>query len=778
VARAAASIAAAFAITSAATGCGGCGGCGKGGNDPSPVPAKTAATAGTAPASAGGGGNPSGASGVRAAIDPVARLEDCLLGHKGTLLDLGDASMRARFGASAARADMEIVERGGATWTRFRGSTVSMTFHATASEVGPNDPTWIEARVRGISARSMSVYMNGKPIGAAPLAKGEDKLVIERATSNLLVDGTNEVTLHFNGSTRGSTEAFAEIDWIHIGNGEPDPSYAAPTRADVMTNTTLGGVAKQAISLRAPGFLRCNGWLPEGGTVDLSIAVAGAGDAEIEVRRLVDRATPLILKRIHVAPGATWTHETMPLGDVGKGGTVGALEIAAVRASKGTRVLIGEPRVLASPVPPYVPPAPSRGVVLVVMGQLAPRALAIHGGPLVLPELGAIVEEGIVFDAHRASTTLPNGALAAILSGRTARADKVDDGDARLPKGVTTIADLARQAGIVTAFFTANPMTGPKYGFDRSWETNVYHAPTEPGPATRVFDEAAKWIEAHKDARFLVVIHARGGHPPWDITDEELKTLAPPSYAGGLDPKHAAELLSKARHVPPQIRFNDADRARAAALYEHALLAHDVALGKFWATVRAAKRDIDTTLIVTSDLSVDDTAHVPYGDGDAPDEGSLWTPLVLRTGAKTGAGTHVGHPTSDLDIARTVTTALGLEPSAYFQGIDLFKTASGWTPAEGRPLLATTHTRFALRWGGFVLSGNERHEQLCDLGLEASCLTDVRSTHPIAFDALDRAYFDLKKAEADAKTGLQPAQERESVEVDAETSAALKAWGR
>jgi arylsulfatase A-like enzyme len=763
VARAAAAIAAAFALACAATGCSSCG---KSGGEEVPVPTKTAPSASTAPANGS-----KASSDLRAAIDPVGRLEDCLLGHKGTLLDLGDPSMRARFGGSAARADMEIVEREGATWTRFRGSTVSMTFPATSAEVGQTDPTWIEARVRGISARSMSVYMNGKPIGAAALVKGEDKLVIAHATSNLVVEGTNEVTLHFNGGTRGSTEPFAEIDWIHIGSGEPDPSYAAPTRADVTTNTTLGGVAKQAISLRAPGFLRCNGWLPEGGTVDLSIGVAGAGDAEVEVRRLVDRANPLIIKRIHVAPGSTWTHETMPLGDVGKGGTVGALEIAAVRASKGTRVLIGEPRVLASPTPAYVPPAPSRGVVLVVMGELAPRSVAIHGGPLVLPELGAIAADGIVFDAHRASTTLPNGALASILSGRTARANNVDDGDARLPKGVTTIADLARQAGIVTGFFTANPMTGPKYGFDRSWETSVYHPPTEPGPATRVFDDAAKWIEAHKSERFLVVIHARGGHPPWDITDEELKTLAPANYAGGLDPKHAAELLSKARHVPPQIRFNDADRARAAALYEHALLAHDVAFGKFWATVRAAKRDVDTTLIVTSDLSVDDTAHVPYGDGDAPDEGSLWTSLVLRTGAKTGAGTRVAHPTADVDVARTVTTALGLEPSAYFQGIDLFRTASGWTPPEGRALLATARTRFALRWGSFVLSGNERHEQLCDLTLEPTCLTDVRSTHPLAFDALDRVYFDMKKTEAGGKP-------RETVEVDAETSASLKAWGR
>jgi hypothetical protein len=767
LARGAASIVLAIAIAGA-----GCGSCGKGGSEPNPTPTKTAATASAAPTASGS--VKTGANAIRASIDPVKDLDDCLLGHKGTLLDLGDPSMRARFGASAARADMEIVEREGATWTRFRGTTVSMSFPAAAAEIGPSDPTWIEARVRGIAARSMSVYMNGKPVGAAPLARGEDKLVIARATSNLLVDGTNEVTLHFNGGGRGNTEAFAEIDWVHVGSGEPDPSYAAPTRADVMTNTTLGGVAKQAISLRAPGFLRCNGWLPESGTVDLSIGVAGAGDAEIEVRRLVDRATPIILKRIHVAPGAAWAHESLPLGDVGKGGTVGALEIVAVRASKGTRVLIGEPRVLASSVPQYVPPAPSRGVIVVVMGQLAPRRVAVFGGPLVLPELGAVAQDGIVFDAHRASTTLANGALAAILSGRTAHANKLDDGDARLPKDVTTIADLARQAGIVTAFFTANPMTGPKYGFDRSWETSVYHAPTENVPATRVFDDAAKWIEGHKDARFLVVIHARGGHPPWDITDEEMKTLAPPSYAGGLDPKHAAELLSRARHIPPQIRFNDADRARAAALYDHALLAHDAAFGKLWATVRAMKRDGDTTLIVTSDLSVDDTAHVPYGDGDVPDEGSLLTSLLLRTGARTGAGTHVAHPTADLDVARTVTTALGLEPSAYFQGIDLFKTASGYTPPEGRALLATTGKRFALRWGGFVLSGNDKHEQLCDLGLEATCLTDVRSTHPIAFDALDRVYFDLKKTDTDAKAGVA----RESVEVDAETSAALKAWGR
>ncbi len=567
------------------------------------------------------------------AIDATT-LDGCTLGHRGILLDLGDPASRARYGLHAAnRPTLESLEREGGTWTRFREKGISLQFVAMERDFGDPAPpssgqnsepsadndSFVEARVRGGVAKSISVYLNGKPVGNWRIAKGATRIVSAKASSDLVFNGTNELLLRFNGVPRAQVgEAYAEIDWIHIGRGEPSPNYAAPTRSDVTTNATLGGVARRALSLQAPGFVRCTGWIPKGGTAQAFAGIAGSGNAELRLSVFGDRGEKVGESTL-LARAGTWEKGELPLGDVGGAapGTVGAFEVEVVRASPGARVLVGDPALLAasSPPPPSMPHG--RGVILVVLGNLQPKSLALYGGALPLPELGALAARGAIFESHRATSTLSNAALAAMISGRPGRAIALNDFDAKLPHDVTTVADVARQAGAVSAMFTGNPLTSAAFGFDRGWGTFVYHGPEEDVLATRVFDDASDWIEAHKADRFLVVIHARGGHPPWDITAEELKNLEPQGYAGGIDPKHAAELLSKARHVPPAIRFGDTDRVRVWALYSHAVTAQDAALGKLMTNLRKAGRDGDTAVFITGDVGVDETAHVPFGEGGA-----------------------------------------------------------------------------------------------------------------------------------------------------------------
>jgi len=717
-------------------------------------------------------------------IDAV-ELDGCTLGHRGILLDLGDPSTRARYGAHAAsRPSPEILEREGATWTRFREKGATLQFVALDRDFGDKseDPSasdsFVEARVRGGVAKSISVYLNGKPVGNWRLVKGETRIVVARASSELTATGSNELLLRFNGVPKAAVgEAYAEIDWIHIGRGEPDPNYAAPTRSDVTVNATLDGVARRALSLRAPGFVRCVGWIPQGGTAQAFAGIAGTGEAELRLRVQGDRVGK-IAESTFSAHGGSWQKAEIPLGDLGRPppGTVGAFEVEVVRATPGARVFLGDPGIVAPKAQDAAPPPHGRGVVLVVFGELQPKSLSLYGGSLAMPELGALAARGVVFDAHRATSTLSHAALAAMITGRTGRMNNVNDFDARLPHGVTTIADVARQAGVVSAMFTANPLTSAVFGFDRGWGTFVSHGPEEDTLATRVFDEAAEWIEAHKADRFLVVIHARGGHPPWDITAEELKGLEPSGYAGSIDAKHAAELLSKARHSPPAIHFGDTDRARIWALYSHAIAAHDAALGRLVGALRRTGRDADTTLFVTGDLSVDEIghspSHVPFGEGEAPEEPLLAVPLIVTPPAGFAGGQRVRLPTADVDLAPSMANALDLSPSSYFRGVDVYRTLSGTTPEPGRPLLATAGLRYALRVGNFVLRGSDRREDLCDILIEPACIADVSSTHPLATEALERMLFSILHEPGDGAVAREP------VTLDNRASAAVKAWGR
>jgi arylsulfatase A-like enzyme len=779
----------------------------------------------------------------RTSLSAVASTDECTFGHRGVLLDLGDAATRARLTPTERGGRIDAVERDGATWARVFARGASISFVATADDVAASTADGafpaIEARVRGGAAKSIAVFLNGKAAGVWPLAKGEAHLVSAKIATDAngpqLVTGTNELLLRLRGAAKAGASApdeEAELDWVHVGGTKADEAYSAPTRADAITSATLAGTPMRVVSLRAPGYARCTGWLPSNARLIGAVGVAGAGDADLELRVVRDRAPPVVLSALHVTGDAPWKSIDLPLappppsartgaaspnappsgakGATLGAGTLGAIELVAVRSTRGARVLFGDPRVVTAPPAPVsepLAPFPPRvnGAVIVVEGNVAPRLVDLYTeGGTALPELGALAKSGVVFEANRASGGGSSSALASILTALPARAHGVLDDESGLGRDVTTLADVARQAGIRAAMFTAVPTTGSAFGFGRGWDTFVEHAPDlgeAPGAAVAPFDDAARWLSdrATPGERFLVVIHARGAHPPWDATPEEMRTLPPQDYTGGIDPKRAAELLARVR---PQtgpgprasiLRLNDGDRTRAWALYALALKEHDAALGRLLAALKAAGRDGDTLLIVTGDVGLGE-ARAPFEDPDPLSETALATSLVVRFPSTAGGatapgspsaaaslvGSRIAAPTTSADIARTVVDAFGLSPPAAFDGEDLARVAlAGATlDARGRPLLAIYGARFSLRWGSFVLRGIQGESlgnesppadvtKLCDVSLEPECTSDVRGAFPLALTALRRELA----AEAQGSHPPVPVVETPTLQ------ASLKLWG-
>ncbi|MFO0671858.1 MAG: sulfatase-like hydrolase/transferase [Polyangiaceae bacterium] len=715
----------------------------------------------------------SAASRTGALVDFIAQGSDCTLSFKGPLLDLGEPGLRVR-GSVGEELKLESVEREGASFARVRERTITVPFYVSADEERTlaAAPTEITAHVRGGAAKTVSVFLNGKPAGALRPTKNETKVLTATAPGALVSAGLNELMLRFQAPARGDRDVMAEIDWIHVGAGDTERTFAAPTHRDVLVDRPLAGRIEKVFALRAESTVRCMGYLPAAATLELDVAAEGGGEVEIEARLLRDRSAPQVLGRATVGDRAT--PQRMPIPRVeGSLGTVGAIEIAVVRAAKGGRALLGHPRLVAAPLAPAPKPsAPMQGAVLVVFGTVEPKSLAPYGGQLGGEGFAAIAREGTTFKAHRSESTFAHAALAAMLTGHGPRTLRLEDGEAKLPTSVTTIADAARQAGIVTALFTGNPTTTAAYGFDRSWETSSAVLSDVDPSGTRVFDDAAAWLRAHKDERFLLVVHARGGHPPWAATPEQLKTMAPPAYAGGLDAKHAGELLAKARHVPPLLRFNDADRARAFALHAAAVTEADRARARLVAEVHAIGKDDRTLFMVTSDVGVSTAASVPFGDGEAPSEQLLSVPLIARAPGLFPKGASSDNPTGHVDVARTMLRALGLAPPSAFEGMDLARVAATPSGTLGRALFATVLGKHSLRFGSLVLEADSRRELLCDVSLEPLCTTDVKPTHPLALFVLERGLA-LEKAPAGAASVT-----REAATVDAHLQPLLRAFGR
>jgi arylsulfatase A-like enzyme len=716
------------------------------------------------------------ASAVRPVVlDVVEGLDACALGHRGVLLDFGDASMLGRLRPGLlSRGDDEVIEHGGATWLRIRSRTLTASFYWPAiANDAPDANAYVEARVGGVSARSAVVAIDGKHVGTWPLAKGEPQVLVVRApTPVTLAPGGHELSLRFIGGSRAG-DALAEIDWVHVGTGDPSQTYAAPTRADVLLHATVGRQSLRALSLRAPAFVRCSGWIPANATLETSLATSGGGDGDVEARVLRDRRAPVVLGTAHVVGGAGgWAPWSVPITGLEGDGALASIELVAKRAGPATRVLFGTPQIVAAQSIIAAGPAPVRSVVMVVLGSTSAKSLSPWGGSHAVTHLAGLASSGTVFTGNRASSSLATAVLASMLTGLSPRALSLQDVGARLPQGPTTIQEACGQAGMAAAMFTANPTTGAAFGFDRGWSSFVLHDPLEDVPATRVFDDAAAWIEAHQGDRFLVLIHARGGHPPWDATPDELNVMPPAGYFGILEPRRAAEALSRARRRASH--FKEEDRVRAWALYDRAIDAHDEALGRLLSSLRAAGRDRDTAVVVTADVAASEAPPVPFVDTDTLDEPLLSTPLVvLWPNTDALAGRRVDAPTSAEDVARTVIRMLALAPPPTFQGIDLATVAQGVLAPTERPLAATYAERFAVRWGPFVLVGaRERETRMCDLSLDPTCVADVRATSPLALEAVHRWAMET------LAPVTPPPFVREPAIVDQRTAAALVRWGR
>lgn len=712
------------------------------------------------------------------AIDFDAGFDGCTLGHRGVLLDLADHTMRARSsGGKLVAPDIEMREHDGASWASVHGRTLDLTFVST-SELSSPAGIVVEARVRGGLAKSAAVYLNGKPLGSLAFAKGETKVVSTHLPQTSILRGTNELSLRFVGGARATHDSLAEIDWIRVGPNDGEAPYSAPTRADALTTVTLGGIPRRGISLRAPGSARCTGFVPNGAMLEGFIGGVG-GEGEAEVRVVVDRMEPRVVGTLHVGgpndpPG--WRPLSLPLGDVG---TIASVELVAKTSAKGARVVFAAPRVVV-PGPANavaVTPPRARGVVLVVLGTLSRKQGSVYGGTIAMPELAHLAEGGTVFEAHRGTSSQANSAVASMLTGTLAREHGVADAEATLAASTFAVAEAARQAGVVTAMFTANPTTTAPFGFARGFETFTTHLPGDDVSAIGVFDTVGKWLEGHKDHRFFVVIHARGGHPPWDVTSEEVKDLPPAGYAGSLEPKRGAEGLAKARRGGSRM-LPDADRERAFALHAKTVSAHDAAFGKLVAQLRTLGRENDTAFIVTSDVGVDAAAHVPFLEEETLDEGALALPLVTKLG-NASTERRVATATSSIDVARTILEALALTPPPQLRGESLWAISAKGARAPERPLVAMTGTRFSARWTGFALVGaRDRESKLCNLLLDPDCVSDVRATHPLAAEALHALVFDELVAAKPIALGASVSGATPRATPDPPTAAALKAWGR
>jgi arylsulfatase A-like enzyme len=370
--------------------------------------------------------------------------------------------------------------------------------------------------------------------------------------------------------------------------------------------------------------------------------------------------------------------------------------------------------------------------------------------------------------------------MATLLTGLPPRAHGLENTTEKLAGELHTLGEIVKEASGRTAMFTGAPTTFAPFGFEQGWDVYETFSPVKDLSAGEAIQRASRFLEQEVDedrtAPTLVVVHARGGHPPWDVTREEAQLLKPAEYAGGIDPRRGGIILGALRaHRGRGKRLLEDDWARVRALTDQSLIRQDAAIGQL---IQALKRRgvWDKTLfVVTSDVAPGDPPDFPYEPMGALTEDRLLLPLLVKFPEARQTGKEIAQASSVEDLSFTILSSLGLKPSAPVAGTDLYGYAIGRAPLVMRAEVATLPGRYSTRLGQRVLRGEiGRVPSLCAFDVDPACAADVFEQELIAARALWQGTF---AAEGAARRLTPGETSRRPVVLDADTSAALVVWG-
>jgi len=704
----------------------------------------------------------------RVMLSLIDTISACEIEHRGGLIDLGTDMIRGRVRQRGTDAGpLGSVEHDGATWSIVDERTLEATFVTTMPQ-----RLFVSARVQPVAAKSMAAFIDDVPLGTQKLKKGTST-VIETSASELPFDaGEHVVTLRF-GPARVK-EAYVHVDWIRTGvPDEMSVTYGPPTLPDVIqTDAVLAKVPHQALRLRVPSSIRCPLRVPKEARLRTALGLLGIGEAEAEISVRVDGKPPVSLLKKTVKGGDTATWEDVEVSLDPFAGQLVELELSTPIGAAPGRLLFGDPEVV---VPTAVPEDTKAAqiVVLVILSGVERDELPIYSSrPAALERLGKLSESAAVFLHHRGSSTIVQANLATLFSGLPPKSHTVNDHGSALPTSVPTISQRARDASVQTSLFTGVPSSFAPFGLSRGFAHVVEIGPAE-GEGRDALTEAATWLSTSATAtpivKMLLVVHAKGGHPPWVVPPKQLETLPPENYTGELQPRRAAEQLAMFRRRKSKSGLPDGDRTRAAALHQIALTDQDRALGQLLDALEAANLENKSLVIVTADIS--SGLSTLFADEPPFDERSLELPLYVRFPDNKLAGRRVEAATGVEDVSRTILAALGLEAPRSSPGRDLAQVASGLGLPGESARFALFGDAYSVRDSTLLLRERPSGKNtLCDLSLDPTCSFDRRPQHPFAASALSRALAVYQES-------LPSPHVQVPVTLDDATLNALKVWG-
>lgn len=242
-------------------------------------------------------------------------------------------------------------------------------------------------------------------------------------------------------------------------------------------------------------------------------------------------------------------------------------------------------------------------LVLVVIDTLRRDALSIYAPERRRdsPNLARLAEAGTVFEQAYVPAPWTVPSTASILTGLSPADHGLGFGDSNyLTSEVITLAEVAVEAGLVTAAFSCNPLIARSRNFAQGF-LEFHDSPGWP-QGEAIVEGVERWLEKHRDERFFLYLHVVDPHAPYEPAPDlrrRYQSRRPEGY-----PETSVEKFML-RFWKDPTAFSPEFLARVAAfnrvLYQGEVASIDRTLGRLFTRLRALGLLDRTVIAVTSD---------------------------------------------------------------------------------------------------------------------------------------------------------------------------------
>jgi choline-sulfatase len=704
--------------------------------------------------------------------------------HHGLYIELGTLG-RAKYTYGDWRSGWGKDGQSGAdAFSHANSDSSRIYFHVDKVE-----PLTMRLRMKPIGTGVVTPYLNGEALAAVRFEGNDFKDYDVSVPAERVELGENRLMLRFGGTTNVNGETLAAaVASIRVAPATvtmAGAEYSAPRYAELRTEIAVGGVQRRALAVRTPTMLTWYLEVPPGGKLGFGVGVSGdkakGGKARVVITPEGGQAKELF----NAALTAEWRDQVLGLDDYA--GKVVRIDMRAEGEVGAGRVAWSTPALLLPSKALEKPTKTAKNVVVLLIDTMRAKSLKPFNPQtrVKTPVLDQIAAQGAVFEACQAPENWTKPSTASLLTGLHPVTHGAKTDGAMVPKGATLLGEALKESGFATASFIANGYVSDKFGFNQGWDyyTN-YIREKKSTDAENVFKEAGDWIEQHKDERFFAYVHTIDPHVPYDPPESFLGMYMKSAYAGQVAPRKTPDQLAEAKHTPPKINFNAADKQYLRDLYDGEVSYHDHYLGLFIERLKKLGAYDDTLFVITADHGEEFDEHGSWGHGHSVYQELLWIPYIVRLPGVIPAGKRIPQAVSTLSIFPTVLEAAGLPAQSQLED----KSHLSWLRGAPAPAVPVAFSDFlddrrVIRAGRWKLILRGTNETMFDLGSDPDEQRELdRSKVPVAarYTTLMLGQF---LGARDRRTWLRGGQgggvrfEKENANIDETLREQLKAIG-